>query len=275
MYDYVNIGSLRLDRIRKFTGMGSPAPRRDVTLKASRHGAIDRTQFYDGRVLSIEALIVEDTPLAAWDKLDTLEGEFQLGTAHTLSFRRSGRPDDEQCEVIVASPLDASVSYEESNTIRWGVELFAADPRVYGAALRSGSYDPAAATSGGGIDLPMTFPLTFPTDSTAELQLDNAGNFPTPPLLTIDGPVINPVIDNDTSGESISVVYSLGADDSVQVDVANRSVSLNGSKRLDLLNAENTVWWNMEPGTNRIRLRGSGMATGVTLLTVQYRDARI
>lgn len=275
MFDSIYIDDLLLEGVRKVVGMGSPAPRGDRTLKAARHGAIDRTLFYEGRVLSLEGIIAEATELAAWNKLDTLEGKFALGAARTFKFRRTGRPDDEQCAVTVASPLDAVVSYEEPKIIRWGVELFAADPRIYGATLRSGSYDPAASTAGGGALIPLVFPLVFTTSTATHLELSNGGNFATPPVLTIKGPVTNPIIDNDTLGKSIFITYSLGSSDTVEIDVAERTVKLNGAERLDLLNAQDTTWWELAAGTNRLRLRGTGMELTKTLLTCQYRDARI
>lgn len=275
MYDYVYVDNLLLPRVRRIKGMGSPAPRRDVSLRASRHGATDRTLYYDGRVLDIEALIVGETELDAWQTFDEIEGALQLGSAHTLRFRRTGFPEDEQCEVSVASPVDDGISWEEPRLIRWGVSLFAADPRIYGATLRSGEYDPSASLSGGGLTLPLTFPLTFSSTTASNLELVNSGNMPTPPIITVRGPVVNPIVDNDTLAKSIFLLYSLGSSDTIQVDVSARTIKLNGAERLDLLDAQNTEWWELAAGTNRLRLRGAGMATDQTLLTVQYRDARI
>lgn len=275
MYDYFYIDNLLLPRVRRIKGMGSPAPRRDVTLRTSRHGAIDRTLYYDGRVLDVEALIIGETELAAWQKFDEIEGALQLGSAHTLRFRRSGFSEDEQCEVIVASPVDDGISWEEPRLIRWGVSLFAADPRIYGATLRSGEYDPSASLAGGGVDFPLTFPLVFSSTTASNLEIVNSGNMATPPLITIRGPVVNPIVDNDTLAKSIYLLYSLGSSDTIQIDVAARMIKLNGAERQDLLNAQDTEWWELAAGTNRLRLRGTGMATDQTLLTVQYRDARI
>ena len=126
------------------------------------------------------------------------------------------------------------------------------------------------------MDVPLVFPLTFSTTTATHLELANAGNFETPPVLTIAGPVINPILDNDTLGDSIALVIALGESDRLVVDVAARSVKLNGAPRLDLLDvAATTDWWQLSPGTNKLRLRGTGMASGVTELSVSFRDARI
>jgi phage-related protein len=275
MFDSVYIDDLLVTRVQKLAGLGSPTPRTDVTLLAGRHGAIDRTLYYQGRVLELDAVIAEADSGASWTAFDALKQKLQLGSTHVLKFQRSGISDQEQLEVVVAGPVDEAISPFFPTAINWGVSLHAPDPRIYGATLRSGSYDPAAAASGGGVGMPLTFPLSFPTTTATHLELTNNGNTASPPVLTIQGPVINPVLDNDTVLESLSLVYSLGSSDTVEVDMAERTLKLNGALRYDLLSTDPVKWWELQPGTNRLRLRGTGMATGKTLLTCQYRDARI
>lgn len=275
MFDSVHIDDLQVTGVRRIRGLGSPTPRRDVTLKSARHGATDRTLLYDGRVLDVEGIIRGETALAAWQAFDAIKGALQLGATRTIKIHRTGFAEAEQAVVVVASPVDDGVSYEEPKVIRWGVSLHAPDPRLYGAVLRVGSYDPTEASEGGGTEVPFVFPLEFETSTATHLAIVNGGNTGTPPVLTVHGPVVNPVIDNDTLGLSIAVTYALGASDQVEVDVAERTIKLNGTERLDLLNAQDTVWWELAAGTNRLRLRGSGMVADSTALACQYRDARI
>jgi hypothetical protein len=274
MYDVVTIDDLAV-KVRRVTGLGSPAPRRDVTHKAARHGAVDRTLWYEGRVVGLEGIIAEATPAASWAAFDALKGTLALGSTHTLKLLRRGMTDQEQMAVVVASPVDDSWGVDDHEVIRWGVSLHAPDPRIYGAVLRSGSYDPAASTGAGGASLPLTLPIVFSTSTASHLELVNGGNVAAPPVLTVRGPIVNPIVDNDTLGDSVGLVYPLGASETIEVDVAARTVKLNGAERLDLLDVPNTTWWELAPGSNRLRLRGSGVAVGQTLLTCRYRDARI
>lgn len=268
--------ALKVTRLR---GLGSPAPRRSVFARAERHGSTDRTRFYDGRVFELEGIVWGHDEEEAWDNFDEIKEMLSLGVERTFTFRRRGRAEDEQAFVRVASPVDDDVSLEVAEgtaLIRYAVSLFAGDPRLYGAALKAGSYDPTESLSGGGVTFPLTFELTFSTSTATHLELANGGNFQTPPVLTITGPVIDPIIDNDSLPASIAFDAVLGDADELVVDVAQRSVQLNGADRLDLLVvADTTDWWELAPGTNRIRLRGTGMAAGQTELAVQYRDARI
>lgn len=273
MIDNVYIDDLRVV-VTQVKGLGSPNPRQDVTPKAARHGAIDRTLYYEGRIVDLTGVIVGTNELDAWTKFDAIKGKLQLGAARTLRLRRTGLPFDEFLMTTVAGPVDDAVSYEVRSVIRWGVSLHAPDPRLYVAALSSASYDPTAALSGGGATMPLTLPLSFATTAST-LQVTNGGNTPTPPVFTIQGPAVNPIVDNVTTGQSIGLIYALGSSDVIEVDVAARTVKLNGALRYDLLDAPNTAWWELGAGVTNLRLRGTGMAVGQTLLTCSFRDARI
>jgi hypothetical protein len=259
--------------LTKFSGFGSPPSRANRIDKAQRHGQLDFTQFYSGRPLGLEGVVVGATPAAAWAQLDTLKGWLSLGTAHTLIFTRTGFAVAEQCAITVEEFL-CEVDIPQ-RVIPWQVTLVAADPRFYSAALKSGNYDPTLSSTGGGAALPVVFPIVFSTSTVTELILTNNGNFKSPPILTIKGPIVNPIIDNDTTGESITLAATLGSSDVVVIDVNARTVKLNGASRADLLQAQSTTWWEMIPGDNKLRLRGTGALTGITLLTAQFRDARI
>lgn len=260
MFDYVYIDDWQVPGLRALNGLGSPTPRQDVTDRAARHGAIDRTLFYSGRVLELQG-VLSGIEADVWATFDSLKAKLALGSSHVLRFRRTGRLEDEQLEVIVASTVDDGTSYDAPGVVKYGVSLHAADPRIYSAALRSSSYFPGVAISGGGVDLPLAFPLMFDTGGAGLLEVGNGGTFDTPPVLTITGPVVNPILDNVTTGKSIEFVCVLGSSDVIEVDVAARSVTLNGASRPDLLTPQATTWWELAPGTNEIRLRGTGIVT--------------
>jgi hypothetical protein len=257
------------------TGLGgSPSPRMETSDRAQRHGLINQTQFYGGRTIGLKGIASGSSAANALDLVDTLKGKLALGGSHVFRFTREGHSYSERCLVTVAAEVQADQDVP-GKVVPWSCVLLAADPRIYTDDQRSGTYDPTASSTGGGAPLPVVFPIVFTTSTVTELVLVNSGNFKTPPLFTIKGPIINPILDNDTTSEHITLQANLGSQDTVVVDVAARSVLLNGASRPDLLTASATTWWDMIPGQNALRLRGTGMTPGVTLLTVQYRDARI
>ena len=257
--------------------LGAPAPRAVTDLKPNDHGAVDATSYYGPRSIELSGFVVATSFDAMWDAVDELKGKLALGSSHTFKFQRQGRSFEEQVIMRVDSSVDILAKPMPSPMIEWGVSLFCADPRLYAATESSGSYDPTDAGSGG-LDFPLVFPLDFDASATAgHLTVDNEGNIDTPPVFVITGPVTNPILDNDTTGESIyTQSCGLSSSDYLTIDVANRTVTLNGStSRPDLLDASLTTWFNLVPGVNQLRLRGSSMSTGATQLAVSFRSARI
>jgi hypothetical protein len=246
-------------------------PRRDVLRREARHGQKSRSRFFDGAVYDLAGVIVGD-PATRDTRAGVLEQRLSdLARKHTFRFLRAGRQEEEQALVELVA-LDMPAEGFQSH-VKYAVTLEADDPRIYSAALRTNTYDPTAALSGGGMAFPLTFPIEFTTTTSAYLEAINRGRLETPPVLTVHGPVVDPIVDNDTAGQSVFISYPLGVNDTVTVDVAERTVRLNGAVRADLVRAATTRWWELQPGTNRLRLRGSGMASGQTELTVTWRDA--
>jgi hypothetical protein len=276
VYESIYLDDRLIRGVRKVSGLGSPTPRRDVVNLASRHGAEDLTKYYEGRVISLSGDLSEATDAETWAEFDELKSSLQLGTDHVLRFNRLGVDEDDQLvEVTVASPVDDDWEDAKHPVLKWGVTLFAADPRIYEALLRVASYDPAAALAGGGLALPLTFPLTFAATTTSVLEILTGGNTSTPPVLTLRGPAQYPTFDNDTTDKTITTNAVLGVADTLSIDVEKRQVTLNGELQPSLIEVAETEWWELVRGTNQLRVRGTGMSLGETLFTVQYRNARI
>lgn len=95
------------------------------------------------------------------------------------------------------------------------------------------------------------------------------GNRPTPAIMTIQGPVVNPRIINQTDGLTLAFVITLGASDVLSIDLANKTVTLNG-----VTNSRNTLqepnWWLFNPGSTFVVFGG---VSGSGTLTIAYRNA--
>jgi hypothetical protein len=120
---------------------------------------------------------------------------------------------------------------------RWGmtgiatVELVATDPRLYANTQTVLSTGLAAVS--GGMTFPATFPLSFgATGGGGTVIATNVGNFQTPVTYTIQGPVVNPIVDNITTGQSLIFVITLASTDTLVISNAGTSVCsivLNGT----------------------------------------------
>lgn len=258
--------------------VGSPAPRAVALARPSDQGAIDATAFYGPRSIQLVGTVIGTTAAELWAALDDLKGALSLGASRVLRFRREGLSFDERCDVRVDSSLDVPLAPSNvSPVVRWGVSLFAADPRFYSNTLNTGAYDPTD-SGPGGLSFPLAFPLVFDAAAGAgSLSVDNEGTVSAPAVFTITGPVTNPTLDNDTTSQS---VYFAGADlasgDTLSIDSRARAVTLNGTTlRPDLIDPILTDWFDLAPGVNLLRLRGLGMVATETELSVSFRNARI
>lgn len=241
------------------------------------HGSVDLSRYYDGRLYELAGLIKGLGEEDAQARLDSLEQAIALsGDSFRLEWLLAGRTEAEWASVRVDDDLDYEFTAESRSVIRWALTLFAEDPRRYGTTVRIGSYDPTTANTGSGVDFALAFALTFAGEATTNLAVTNAGNFSTPPVFTITGPATNPIIDNETTGESIVTTgLALLAGETCVIDVANKALTLGGASRPDLIDASGTTWFDLVPGENLLRLRGPNMLAGSTELAVSFYDARI
>lgn len=257
--------------------LGSPSPRGVMESRPSAHGVTDSTAFYGPRAIELVGTIRAPDMTGFWPLVDELLGRLALGSEHTFRFRRLGESFDLQAVVRVDSDVDLPVGDVPKPFARWGVSLLAPDPRLYTSTVTSGSYDPTDAGDGG-LVFPLDFPLVFGVGAGAgALFLENEGNIETPPAIEVTGPVVNPIIDNDTAGLSIHTRNcALAAGDTLVLEPREGTARLNGTTiRPDLIDVSRTTWWSVRPGINVLRLRGSGMTGGQTQLAVSFRSARI
>jgi hypothetical protein len=140
------------------------------------------------------------------------------------------------------------------------IGMHATDPRVYAPTIGS-TIDLASIV--GGLTWPTSFPLTFGSSSGGgSLIVNNTGNMEMRPIITITGPVTNPVVENETLGEFLSfantnVGYTLANGEQLVIDTDAHSVmffpldaTIGASRRQWLQNG--STWWNLPPGTSSI-----------------------
>lgn len=150
------------------------------------------------------------------------------------------------------------------------------DPTIYGATLKTAST--AASTPGassGSAVYPFAYPIVYgATYYTVTATATNLGTVATyPQSIDIYGPVNNPIITNNKTGEFIKVGVNLNSStDHLQIqygkDVLN--VTLNGVNNIRYVTSDST-YFKIKPGGNNISLTGSTIASG-SYATVNYYD---
>lgn len=168
----------------------------------------------------------------------------------------------------VAEPPEISWPHYPYFTVQ--AQFVAYDPTIYSATTNS--YSGIAVPGGGGATFPLTFPITFTTQNTGTVNVNNSGNTESYPLITLNNLLTSPTITNVTTGESFGLNASFTTGDSVIIDMKNRTVIKNGTTPLLTSIVDGSTWWSLDPGSSTIRINtGSSADTGT--MTISWSDA--
>lgn len=257
-------------------GLFSLPPVKDQTAPiANADGLLDLTTFYDARGISPQGWIKTDTWAAFYAAVNRLKYMLRLGVDHSVAWTLSdGTFRRALCRCISLEVTEGDVSpYAE-----WVASLRAADPVLYGATLRTVTFDPFAAGAQQGISFPLEFPIPFAAAGAGgnTVAFPNAGGARALPIYTLHGPWTNPWIENLTTG---AVLYTRGLvlathSDTLVIDLTKpelERVSVNGSNRLGWVDFSRSSWPVLTGGANL--LRAGGLFASGADMSVQAEDA--
>lgn len=255
--------------VQQITGLDSPDVRESADDLVQMDGGIHGDFFYGRRPITLNGIILN--PGSADNRNRRMTKLMRASNAMR---------QDATLAWILEGGYEQFVSVRRQQPLRiigaWQKEfqlaVVAADPRIYGAELKT---EQVAAVGGsiGGLSSPMTSPLTSNAGVAGQMNVENRGNTGTAPLITIYGPCVNPVIVNFTTGEEIALVYTLSANEFLVLDTLNRTVLLNNTaSRYGAVDFARTSWFWIEPGLNDLRFSPSSASAGSSMV-VQWRDA--
>jgi phage-related protein len=259
--------------VTEVTGLEDlPQIRNQDDNKGYNDGMFTGRDFYSGRTLTFMLNILAGNGNTAQQNFALFQAAInpqQTGVS-TLQFLLS--PSDSQKQIGArvrtrAVPVTPEYTYGK---ITAQVTMFCPDPRYYDVTTQSLSLSPSAVS---GRTYNRTYNLTYGGGSlTNSGQIVNAGWAITNPIITITGPVVNPVVSNVTTGQSITINYTLGASDVLVIDLNLKTVTLNGVSARNIL-ANASQWFSAPPGTTQISFSGTSYTIGATSCTVTYANA--
>lgn len=190
------------------------------------------------RLLAAAALT--DTTLTVWETIPK-----------QATVRRSGKP--------LAKRLTDRV-------LDWSLLLTAVDPRRYGTTLHTAGPVHLPSVTGG-MHFPLTMPITFgATVNGGQATARNIGTFPSRPILTITGPVVQPQIIAtwpDGTLHTLTYTSTLAAGDVLTLDVDAHDAYLPGGvSRSRYVTGE---WPELPPGDTTLAFRSPGYSSTATL----------
>jgi hypothetical protein len=268
-----------------FDGVDIPNAERFSERGPLQHGDSDHGYRLEPRTipLVIQAVAYDETTY--WQRRDELGRIFTPDDA-PIGLRWE-RPDGSarQIDCVVLGARETKIAGGYRILYRLGVSLKANDPTFYQPEQRVAVFGIAA---GGDT---MTVPTPIPTvigvssiDSTRVIAYD--GSAPEHPIITLRGPITAPVIDQETTGETLAFVAGtvVGANEVYTIDCRSDEKVVRdqtGAVRNGVLTrASNIDTFHLKPrrgrfeGNNVIRVRGSGLSTN-TEVYVYYHDRYI
>ena len=124
----------------------------------------------------------------------------------------------------------------------------------------------------GGLAFPASFPASFAVQGSTMVVL-NAGDIAAPIRIEIPGPVLNPVVENLTTGEQIALTLEVDAGKTVLIDTAYgnllcRLVASNGTQTnaMQYLSSDST-FWQLVPGENIVTF---STPSGSVVVSIEY-----
>lgn len=232
-----------------FDGVSSTLQTESKVMSDGWYGNLPRLQ---GRTITIEGHIIgrcTESCVTAWNTFKSV-----WDTQGMLLVARLG-DIDRQVRVCqsAAAPL---IKWEGVNILRFSLGLTSLSPYLYG--LDSVSDSSGLPNQSGG----MTFPYHFEGDGVSSsswtwsedvvsgnVALSNVGTAPSPVLIRIDGPVVNPQISHVGSGHVMAFNMSLGVGHYATVNGVTHEILIDGTDpaRGRVTRRE---WTQAEPGMN-------------------------
>jgi hypothetical protein len=244
----------------------SPEVRSSDQMRARAHGQWMSVDYLGGRNIGASVIVTSQHPSsAAWQAFSQALVAGQA-TESTLSATMPGVAYGVPVQVgarVRKLSLPLNIDYA-LGVGRAEIEWHCSDPRIYAATASSVTASMATA-SGAGASFPLTFPLTFGGATTGGLlPATNDGEFEAPWTMTINGPVVNPRIENVATGQVISFTGEVGASSALVISSLERTVLLDGASRYSWLTA-GSQWFDLAPGPNTFRFAGTSGSGSATL----------
>lgn len=254
--------------------IGYPTARSGTVELFGRHGgsagrifANVRKPSFDGRVVGVDNAdfaSVRSQFMEAFAIITEPEGELPLVFQHPGAGKLR----------LYCRPIDVNMPIDRKFALKYPTfqaRFEASDPLVYSNDEHQVLMTLPIAS--GGLTFPLSFPLVFGSGVSGTTSVTNAGDVGAPWRAILSGPAQNPIILNDTTGQTLELNgVSVNAGETLVYDSATSSISLNNvASRTGFLTSASS-WWDLEPRV-ATDLRYSATGADTSSMTFYWRDA--
>lgn len=258
-------------------GIGPASVMRISEQGPMQHGVSDLGYRLRPRRMAL-ALLARGGDTAAWfARREELSSIFRSNPMHLRIMNGAIiRQIDCHLSGMMEMPLEAGVI---PGWQRVGIELYAPDPTWYDPTDEIITFQ---LSYGGLLSIPLTVPMSVGASTIdSAIEIAYTGTWNAYPIITLEGPMISPVITNVTTGDKLDLTDTSIADgDSYKIDCryGYKTVTRtsDGANRIqDLTDDSNLATFHIgadpdvEGGNNIVRVTAKGL-TGTSVIYIQY-----
>ncbi len=249
-----------------FNPWGEADVRSNDTVRAQVSGSMPAVGLFGGRRVEFTLYVRTSSPAAARTAANVLSAAFAPdpeGDVSALIWNEGGAVYrlHGQTRGVSVDPGDLNVLLK-AGQLKCTVRFLATDPNVLSDTGHSITVNARTTAT---VPVPLAVPLAWTTPSGGTGTVSNAGTGNTYWRAEIDGPAVDPSIENTTTGEVLRFSGQLATGDALLVDSELRSYVIDGGSQISLVSPAS--WWTFPPGSTGITYRGGGS------LLMSWRDA--
>lgn len=243
------------------TGLGIADIRTSSFLFSGRSGGMVTDQFLGFRTIAITGKIGEVGGTREQHELDrkALIDCMPVGETFPIYITTfTGKT-----YVVEVSLTDAKVEYNRGGrTSDFLIQLTSGDPYFYSTDGGEEQHATVSRVTQGGYVTPYDLPVNLASGS-APTVVNNNGEDVYFPRIELHDQADNPVITNQTTGESFELDINMVDGDDVIIDMLKRTVTLNGAPIMGN-KTDDSIWWGLQTGPNSIVLDSDSGSDTVT-----------
>lgn len=271
------IGSVSLDELdgTRFITMATgiddaPEIRSAIESRSQQNGAWDADGFYGARVIQFEGFAEAPTSAAAHAFADSLRA-LSPAVLHELIVASDGRGVRSAKVRMQSGPV---LEWIGDDTFTYVLTVVAPDPLLYGPIVVGTTS--LAEVTGTGLVFPLAFPLDFGVDpgtTPGAASLPNAGTAGYFLASRLDGPMPNPVVTVNETGEWVRYSGTVLAGQWLEVDCGRRRVLLNGTVDVTYRVLSSPTWPSIPPGGASVSIAADAGDPNASLTVYGYEGA--
>lgn len=240
--------------VQYMEGVSFPSLRQTHYPRAGENGAIVSNLLYDGRTIHIFGTIFSDSATqfqtrrrAFMDAIALVRDAYSVPTPITLKMTTL----DSLAVQIDCYIEDFSMKHEQMHGQDFMLQLYAPNPAFLSQALSTAALSRG---SGGGAIYPFIYPMIYGADTGGMTTATNIGTMETWPLIYLNGPLTNPIIQNTTLNRFLDMSLTLVTGDQLVIDPYKRTMITNGENSVIGNKTDSSLFWWLAKGVNDIEL---------------------